>query len=69
MISVYTQPMGVETTADNWWFIVDKDNNVKVPPKHSSGATFSPNTLVVADTLAECLQYISDNNIGYTPVD
>ena len=69
MINVYIQPNSVQLSENEWWFVVTAENIVMSPPRQSNGAIFSHDTLVVADTLEECHQYILDNNLEYTPDD
>jgi len=63
MINVYSQPVDAITTSEQWWFIFDNNNSVLESPKQSYGATSSPHTMVVADTLEECEQYILDHGL------
>jgi len=65
MIKVYIQPNNVETTSENWWFAFDEDNNIIINPQCCSGFTSGPLTMVVADTLEECEDYIKENNLVY----
>jgi hypothetical protein len=56
---------GVLTTADEWWFVYNTETTQLInAPAQCSGSTFTPHTVVVADTLAECSQYIQENNIS-----
>jgi hypothetical protein len=66
MINVYEQPVNVITTSEQWWFIVNNNKGIIESPVQSFGATSSPYTMIVADTLEECEQYIIDH--GYRVV-
>ena len=67
MINIHTQPYNLLTTENDWWFIYGEDNRIVVEPRQCSGSICSPHTMVVADTLEELEQYITDNELISRP--
>ncbi len=67
MIIVHTQPSNLLTTENEWWFIFSEDKHIVVEPLQCSGGTSSPHTMVVADTLEELEQYITENELISKP--
>jgi len=58
-------PSGLQTTSDEWWFIYNLENKEVVSkPMQCSALAYSPFTIVVADSLEECEQYISTNGLS-----
>ena len=66
MIKTYKQ--AVITIDENVWaFIYDTDSKkILMEPQRCSGTYTCPQTLVVADSLEECEEYINDNDIIYS---
>ena len=63
MIHIYQQPIDVQTTQENWWFIFDDNKNIIIAPFQCSGYTSSPFTMIIADSKKELEHYIDDNNL------
>ena len=63
-------PEDYKTNESSWWFVFDPQTLLLlIPPLQCSGKVSSPHTLVVFDTLQECEDYISDNNLKYPEED
>jgi hypothetical protein len=59
-------PSGIQTTNNEWWFIYNQETKeITSKPMQCSALVYSPLTLVIADTLYECGQYISTNELSY----
>lgn len=59
-------PENYETDESSWWFVFNPETLLLLfPPQQCSGKTSSIYTLVVFDTLQECEDYISINNLKY----
>lgn len=59
-------PSGLQTTSDEWWFIYNQETKeIASKPMQCSALVYSPLTLVIADGLDECGQYISTNELSY----
>ena len=64
-MQVIPQPTDILTNEVQWWFIYNSDNStILQPPIQCSGKTSSPHTMVIADTEAECEEYIVQNNLS-----
>ena len=58
-------PSELQTTSNEWWFIYNLENKEIVSEIMQCSAIInSPLTVVVADTLEECEQYISTNRLS-----
>jgi hypothetical protein len=65
---VIPSPSEIQTTEQDWWMVYDADTKeIAVEPLQCSGYTSSPLTMVIADTEEELNQYISENNLLYSP--
>lgn len=69
MINIHTQPNNLLTTENEWWFIFSEDKHIVVEPLQCSGGTVSPHTMVIADTLEELVQYITENELISRPLE
>ena len=58
---------GVQTAKGEWSFIYDSEiKKIITEPIQSSVIIYSPLTLVVANSLKECQEYISTNELLYS---
>lgn len=63
-------PENYVTDESSWWFVFDPETLLLLfPPQQCRGKTSSHHTLVVFNTLQECEDYISDNNLKYPEED
>jgi hypothetical protein len=63
-------PDELYTSDTEWWFIYDNTTKtVIIEPQQCAGYTTSPLTMVVADTVDELNQYITDNDLIYPNSD
>jgi hypothetical protein len=61
-----TNPENYVTDEASWWFVFNPETLLLLfPPQQCRGNTSSTQTLVVFDTLQECENYISTNNLKY----
>jgi hypothetical protein len=57
-------PSGIQITNNEWWFIYNQEmKEIASKPIQCSAIINSPLTVVVADTLQECEEYISTNEL------
>jgi hypothetical protein len=58
---------GIQTTKEEWSFIYDSEiKKIIKEPTQGSMLIYSPLTLVVANSLKECKEYISTNELLYS---
>lgn len=68
MTNIHPQPSNLLTDENDWWFIFNEDSRlVFIKPQQCSGCTSSPHTMVVADTLEECMAYIAQHGLLLPP--
>jgi hypothetical protein len=59
-----TEVNHIQTSETDWWMIYDPVNLAAISsPMQCSGYTSSPHNMVIADTEAEALEFIIDNDI------
>jgi hypothetical protein len=57
-------PSEFQTTSDEWWFIYNLENKEIISEIMQCSAIInSPFTIVIADSLQECEEYISTNEL------
>lgn len=57
---------GIQTTEEEWSFIYNSETKkIMTEPMQGSMLIYSPLTLVITDSLEECQQYISNNELSY----
>ena len=57
---------GIQTTQEEWSFVYDSETKkIMTEPMQGSMLIYSPLTLVITDSLEECQQYISNNELSY----
>jgi hypothetical protein len=65
---VIPQPNEYITDNEQWWFVYNSDTlTLLMIPQQCSGRTSSPHIMVVMDTLEECNDYISENELKNPP--
>ncbi len=63
-IQTITDVDNIETNTSDWWMLFVEDTKIVIEGIYQcSGHTFSPNTMVIADTKEELLTYITDNDL------
>ncbi len=57
---------GIQTTQEEWWFVYDYETKkIIAHPEKGCMHIRSPFTIIVANTLEECQEYISTHGLSY----